>query len=87
MWSKVGIVRSGESLAEACEMLVRWQASVQSPAMDRASWETANAVLVSRLMAEAALTREESRGSHYRTDFPEESDAWRRHVVLTRSVR
>jgi len=38
--------------------------------------------LLTRLIAETALTREESRGSHFRADFPSESDVFRRHVVL-----
>jgi L-aspartate oxidase len=38
--------------------------------------------LLTRLIAESALTREESRGSHFRVDFPAESDAFERHVVL-----
>ena len=38
--------------------------------------------LLTRLIAESALTREESRGSHFRVDFPTESDALERHVVL-----
>jgi L-aspartate oxidase len=38
--------------------------------------------LLTRLVASSALTREESRGSHFRADFPSESDAFERHVVL-----
>ena len=38
--------------------------------------------LLARLMAESALVREESRGSHFRVDFPSESEAFERHVVL-----
>jgi L-aspartate oxidase len=38
--------------------------------------------LLTRLVAETAITREESRGSHFRVDFPAESDAFERHVVL-----
>jgi aspartate oxidase len=38
--------------------------------------------LLTRLVAQAALTREESRGSHSRADFPSESVAFERHVVL-----
>ena len=37
-----------------------------------------------RLIAESALTREESRGAHFRSDFPTEDDAFRRHVVRRR---
>jgi L-aspartate oxidase len=38
--------------------------------------------LLTRLIAESAITREESRGSHFRADFPAESEALERHVVL-----
>jgi L-aspartate oxidase len=38
--------------------------------------------LLTRLVAHAALTRQESRGSHFRADFPSESAAFERHVVL-----
>ncbi len=38
--------------------------------------------LLTRLIARSALTREESRGSHFRVDFPSESESFERHVVL-----
>jgi L-aspartate oxidase len=38
--------------------------------------------LLARLIAESALVREESRGSHFRVDHPVSSDAYERHVVL-----
>jgi L-aspartate oxidase len=40
--------------------------------------------LLPRLVAESALARRESRGAHFRSDFPTEDDAFRVHVVLTR---
>jgi L-aspartate oxidase len=42
--------------------------------------------LLARLIAKSALTREESRGSHFRVDFPTESEAFHRHVVLRPGV-
>ena len=81
MWDNVGIVRSGDGLHEASARLAAWHAALPR-AHDRASHELANMVLVGRLMAHAALEREESRGAHYRTDFPEPRDEWRRHIVL-----
>jgi L-aspartate oxidase len=42
--------------------------------------------LVTRLIAESALAREESRGTHFRVDFPAEDEAFERHVVLRRGV-
>jgi L-aspartate oxidase len=43
--------------------------------------------LPARLVAESALVREESRGSHFRVDFPAVSGAFERHVVLRRGSK
>jgi len=52
---------------------------------DRQSQELADLLLCSRLVTEAALRREESRGAHYRTDFPEPREEWRRHIVFRKA--
>jgi len=83
MWDKVGIVRDGLSLAEAKAVISAWQAPFGEPT-DRPSHELANLLLCARLVTEGALMREESRGAHYRSDFPERSQAWHRHIVFRR---
>ena len=85
MWEQVGIVREGESLRRACATLSAWQATLPD-AVDRPTHELANLLLCGRLVAEAALQREESRGAHYRRDFPEPRDEWRRHIVFRRDT-
>ena len=45
---------------------------------------TADLVVCGRLVTEAALLREESRGAHWRSDFPEAREEWRRHIVFRR---
>lgn len=85
MWEHVGIRRSGGSLERACTILAAWEATLQPPT-DRTSHELANLVLLGRLVAEAALMREESRGAHYRTDFAETREEWRRHIIFRRDV-
>jgi len=85
MWEKVGIVRDGAGLAEAALTLAMWQRSAPRP-LDRPSHELANLLLAGRLVTEAALVRQESRGAHYRTDFPHPDDAWRRHIIFRKDV-
>jgi L-aspartate oxidase len=83
MWEKVGIVRDGPTLGEAARLLSAWKAALPAPC-DRLSHELANLVLLGRLVTEAALQREESRGAHYRRDFPEPRPEWLRHIVFRR---
>ena len=80
-WSNVGIIRSKERLTEAAGAFAAWEAAAL-PGGDRSERELANMVSLGRLMAESALVREESRGAHFRTDFPETSEAWQRHTVF-----
>ena len=82
-WEKVGIVRNKESLTQASDILATWQRALPQPT-DRPSWELSNLVLTGRLVTEAALLRKESRGAHFRTDFPQRSPQWQRHIVLTK---
>jgi L-aspartate oxidase len=85
MWDKVGIIRSGKSLEEAAGILATWESLLPQPS-DRPSYELNNLVLCARLVTEAALLREESRGAHFRTDFPQTSPEWQRHSVFRKSV-
>lgn len=81
MWDKVGIIRSGESLAEAAGTLATWQHFLPQR-IDRPSYELNSLILCGRIMTEAALLREESRGAHFRTDFPQPLPAWQRHIIF-----
>jgi L-aspartate oxidase len=81
LWDKVGIVRDVEGLYDAAMMLSTWQTLLPAPA-DRPSYELNTMVINARLMTEAALLRQESRGAHYRSDYPGPSEAWKRHIVF-----
>jgi L-aspartate oxidase len=85
MWDKVGIVRDGVGLSEATATLGAWEGGLPAP-NDRASHELCNMLVASRLMAHAALLREESRGAHYRSDFPAPRNEWRRHLTFRRKA-
>jgi L-aspartate oxidase len=79
MSSRAGVLRSSAGLSEAVEMLGKI-ASAPAASIDPAAWEATNVVTISLALAEAALRREETRGSHWREDFPARDDAhWAGH--------
>jgi succinate dehydrogenase/fumarate reductase flavoprotein subunit len=82
-WDHLGIVRSAQSLADAARALDGIEAMLDAVGIpaDRAGdaalqerMNIENLVVVARLIRQAATLREESRGSHYREDFPGTSD-------------
>jgi L-aspartate oxidase len=81
-WNHIGVIRDADGLSRAADILAAWQPKLPPPT-DRPSHELHNLVLTGRLIAEAALLREESRGAHFRSDFPEKSTEWQRHIVFT----
>jgi len=82
MWNKVGIIREKSGLVQAVETLAAWQNCLPEPS-DRHTYELNNLVLTGRLVSEAALIREESRGAHFRSDFPQHSLKWEKHITFT----
>ena len=82
MWRNVGINRRGSRLLLTARILNAWERGMSDP-VNRQDYELRNMVLLGRLMVEAALLRQESRGSHFREDFPETSPEWEKHVVLS----
>jgi L-aspartate oxidase len=81
----VGIERTGAKLSGVIEMIDFWARYTLDKIFDEpAGWETQNLLLVGAVVARAAAWREESRGCHFRSDFPEPRpelavhDCWRR---------
>jgi len=85
MWRAAGVHRSGEVLAEAAETLASWSAAPAASA-SIADRENANLLDLSRLLVAAALQRRESRGAHFRSDYPAVSDEFARHLEWAREV-
>jgi L-aspartate oxidase len=80
MWRNAGLFRTREKLLEAVETLERASAASSSRTAEESRHR--NLLTVARLIARAALRREESRGGHYREDFPQRNDPqWQIHVV------
>lgn len=79
MWSKVGIVRQGQDMSEAQARLDNFAKQISPSEL-----ELSNMVLVAKLITAAALNRLESRGSHYRLDYPELSKTWQQKHLSQR---
>ncbi|WP_417394940.1 L-aspartate oxidase [Gimesia chilikensis] len=83
MWRDVGITRSADSLQNAQDKVDFWSRYV----VDREfkalpGWELQNMLLVSQLMITSAIERRESRGVHYRSDFPETDPTFQKHISV-----
>jgi L-aspartate oxidase len=81
MSSNVGVLRDDRSLREGLSDLMELRRK-DSTAPCTEAWEATNLHLVASALATAALHREETRGSHWRQDFPDRDDeSWRVHLV------
>jgi len=81
MWEQVGIEREQAGLESALAQVTAWRCRPLSGGQERDRLELGLMLLTAQLMAQAALLRRESRGAHYRTDFPETDPAWRKVIV------
>ncbi|WP_341280357.1 L-aspartate oxidase [Paenibacillus sp. FSL H8-0537] len=80
-----GLQRDAKGLEKGLEELRRQLTIFQAMLTKREEFEFANMLTCALLTAESALQREESRGAHYREDFPERNDqVWRKHTVMHR---
>jgi L-aspartate oxidase len=84
MWKNVGIVRTGNGLKQAVKELEDIGTQVSRP-HSRREYEARNLQIAGLLVARSALVREESRGAHYRSDFPDHNDPkFKKHSVVAR---
>ncbi|HEX8323898.1 MAG TPA: FAD-binding protein, partial [Tepidisphaeraceae bacterium] len=95
MWRNVGIERDGERLTETREIIAFWCRYVMDKAFlpvigaeaAVAGWELQNMLTAAYLVTAAAHARTESRGTHYRSDFPKRDDLhWKLHLQWRRPM-
>ena len=81
MWRHVGVERTGDSLVEAFETVEGWCRYVLPRQFaEPQGWQLQNMLEVARLMIRGAIERRETRGVHFRNDFPEPREEWRAHI-------
>lgn len=87
MVRRMGVVRDRAGLEEAAQTVDFWcRYALARQFTSRPGWELQNLLTIARLMIRAALLREESRGVHFRSDFPHRDDArWCRHLTWSRA--
>lgn len=71
MWEKVGIVRNRAGLTEALDLIDAWLIKGGHSSPEKSSLELRNLLIVGRSICAAALRREDSVGSHFRSDYPD----------------
>jgi succinate dehydrogenase / fumarate reductase flavoprotein subunit/fumarate reductase flavoprotein subunit len=91
MWKKVGVVRNGPDMEVAVPALQQMRKRAENltgsgGTIFNAKWNEAinvtNLLTVAEMIARSALLRTESRGAHYRQDFPEQSTDWLRNTHI-----
>ena len=83
LWRRMGITRDAVGLAEALDRVDHWSRYIIPLEFDEVTgWTLQNMLIVARLMITAAAARRESRGVHFRRDFPEPDPAINHHISL-----
>ena len=82
MTEGAGVLRSADSLAGTAKALLALE-DRPSSAPSPAAWEATGLHVLATALVAAATRREETRGAHWREDFPTASPAWRGHLVTT----
>lgn len=87
MWKYVGVIRDAEGLKNSLQIFSELKRAVQSTSGNSAEaasalLEVENALIVGEMVARSALMREESRGAHFRRDFPKEDGSWKKNLFV-----
>ena len=88
MTENVGIIRCEEGLNKALRKITEYEKAVEGMKNETVEdFELQNIILLSKLIIKAALERKESRGAHYRTDYPSADDErWKRHIIMRNDI-
>lgn len=84
MSKNVGPLRTKQRLCQALAFFERYHWLSQQWCRNSKEMELRNMLTVGQLITEAALMRTESRGGHFRLDFPETLPRWHKHIILRR---
>lgn len=84
MWENVGIIRNESGLKKAIQEIEALNRNLARGSDELLYYQALNMITVSRVIIQAALWRQESRGAHYRSDYPNRDDIkWNQHTSFT----
>lgn len=84
MWQNAGILRNEDSLIDAEKKLGRWRYITESSFLSRREIELKNMIDISALIIRAARLRKNSVGAHFRSDYPQKTGDWQRHITFVK---
>lgn len=96
MWDGVAIIRNADGLKEAFKKIIAIEEKLddldvpEDPKYNTAlinSIEIRNMIELAKLIIKSAFIRRESRGSHFREDFPEKSDGWKKSIAVIKGKK
>ena len=94
MWEKVSIIRNEKNLNEALKELMEMEKSLNDLKVEdkkqyntdlQTALEVINMIQIATLVVKSAILRRESRGAHFREDYPETKDEWKKSIVLNKN--
>jgi L-aspartate oxidase len=85
MWDNVGLARTRTELESTLDQLHAWRPADPAHRLFT-DWEDANLLLLAQALTESALARQESRGGHYRLDYPKTGSHQARPITIARKV-
>ncbi|WP_276955192.1 fumarate reductase (CoM/CoB) subunit TfrA [Methanobrevibacter woesei] len=94
MWEKVSIIRNEKNLNEALKELMEMEKGLNDLKVEdkkqyntdlQTALEVINMVQIATLVVKSAILRRESRGAHFREDYPETKDEWKKSIVLNKN--
>ncbi len=80
MWQNAGIIRNEDSLLAAEKQIEKWRYITEKSFLSRREIELKNMIEVAAIIARAACLRKNSAGAHFRSDYPQKTGNWQRHL-------